>query len=46
VTDTNGEVEMPALDLGGHSELSHNTRVMTKRFILNHKLSERCSFVK
>jgi len=37
---------MPALDWGGHSEMSYNTKIKSNRFILNHKLSERCSIVK
>jgi len=40
------EVEMPVLDWDGHSKMSHNTRLKSKRFILNHRLLERCSFVK
>jgi len=41
----NHDVEMPALDWGGHSKISHNTRLKSNRFILNHELSESCSFV-
>jgi len=41
-----GEVEMPVLDWDGHSKMSHNTRLKSNRFILNHKLSERRSFLK
>jgi len=40
------EVEMPALDWGGHSKKSHNTSLESKRFIRNHELSEHCSFVR
>jgi len=42
-TDSIHEVE---LDWDGHSQISHNTRLKSNRFILNHKLSERCSFFK
>jgi len=40
------DVEMPALDWGGYSKISHNTRLKSNRFIVNHELSEHCSFVK
>ena len=39
-------VEMPALDWGGHSKKSHNTRLKSNRFIWNHELSEHCSFIR
>jgi len=29
-----------------YSKMSHNTRLKSNRFILNHELSEHCSFVK
>ena len=40
------EVEILVLDWGGHSKMSHNTRLKFNRFILNHEVSERCPFVK
>jgi len=40
------EVEMLALDWGGHSKKSHNARLRSNRFMWNHRLSEHCSFVK
>jgi len=42
----NHDVEMLALDWDGHSKISHKTRLKSNRFILNHKLSERRSFLK
>jgi len=30
----------------GLSKMSHNSRLKSNRFIVNHELSERCSFVK
>jgi len=42
----NGDVEIPALDWDGHSKISDYTRLKSNRFILNHKLSELCSFLK
>ena len=40
------DVEMPALDWGGHSKKSHNTSLKSNRFIWNHELSERCTFIR
>jgi len=40
------DLEMLALDWNGHSKISHNTRLKFNRFLLNHKLSERRSFLK
>jgi len=34
------DVEMPALDWDGHNKISHNIRLKSNWFILNHKLSE------
>ena len=36
----NHDVEMLALDWGGHSKKSHNTRLKSNRFIWNHELLE------
>ena len=45
-TDGRHDVEMPALDWGGHSKKYHNTRLKSNRFIWNHELSERCPFIR
>jgi len=36
----------PLMFLQMYSKMSHNTRLKSNRFILNHELLERCSFVK